>query len=128
MGILLWRTAGVLLCALLWRTAALFWGGLFCCTARTLLRALLYRAAGAFLCALLWRATGPLLSALFRCAAALFRGVLLWCAARAFLSPLLCGGGAAPGRFVRGAGKRASVRLSADGAFRRFPGYPVLYP
>ena len=40
----------------------------------------------------------------------------------------LRGGGAAPGRFVRGAGKRDSARLSAGGAFRRFPGYPVLYP
>jgi hypothetical protein len=40
----------------------------------------------------------------------------------------LRGGSAAPGRFVRGAGKRDSARLSAGGAFRRFPGYPVLYP
>ena len=42
--------------------------------------------------------------------------------------PALPDGGAAPGRFVRGVGKRDSVRLSADGAFRRFPGYTVLYP
>ena len=37
-------------------------------------------------------------------------------------------GGAAPGCFFRVVRERDSARLSAGGAFRRFPGYPVLYP